>query len=231
MLLRLLEAADAAIDDDGHIGQRGLQPVDPVVIERRDVAVFLRRQSVEPGLARVHDQRVGAGGDDAARQRIQRDFRILIVDADPAFDGDRNFHRALHRSDAVGDQLRLRHQAGAEAAILHPVRRAADIEIDFVIAEILADLRRGREIARIGAAELQRHRMFAGIEAEQPLRGRHAGWRRSSASPCKAAPAASSGDGTPGNAGRSNPSSGRRRIYVTDLAAFLAYIQMMGRLM
>ena len=78
-------------------------------------------------------------------------------------------HRALHRRDAIGDQCRLRHQAGAEAAVLHPVRRTADIEVDLVIAEILADLRGGREIARIGAAELQRDRMFARIEAEQPL--------------------------------------------------------------
>ena len=90
MRLRLVEAGDAAIDDDGHIGHRGLQPIDPVVVERRDVAIFLRRQSVEPGLAGVHDQRIRAGGDHAARQRIERDFRILIVDADPAFDGDRN---------------------------------------------------------------------------------------------------------------------------------------------
>ena len=82
-------------------------------------------------------------------------------------------HRALHGLDAVGDQRRLRHQAGAEAAVLHPVRRTADIEIDFVVAEILADLRRRREIARIRAAELQRHRMLAGIETEQPLRDRH----------------------------------------------------------
>ena len=170
MLLGLGEAGDAAIDDDGHIGQRGLQPIDPVVIERRDVAVFLRRQSVEPGLAGMHDQRIGAGRDHAARQHIERHLRILIVDADPAFHGDGNFDRALHRGDALGDQRGLRHQAGAEAAVLHPIRRAADIEIDFVVAEILADLGRGREIARIGTAELQRHRMLARIEAEQPLR-------------------------------------------------------------
>ncbi len=116
----------------------------------------------------MHDQRIRAGGDHAARQRIERDFRILVVDADPALDRDGNVHRALHRCDALGDQRRLRHQAGAEAAVLHPVRRTADIEIDLVIAEILADLRRGREIARIRAAELQRHRMLAGIETKQP---------------------------------------------------------------
>ena len=117
----------------------------------------------------MDDQRIRAGGDDAARQRIQRRFRILIVDADPALHRDRNAHRALHGVDALGDQRRLRHQAGAETAVLHPIRRAADIEIDFVIAEILADFGRGREITRVRAAELQRHRMFAGIETEQTL--------------------------------------------------------------
>ena len=147
-----------------------------------------------------------------ARQRIERHFRILIVDADPALHRDRNAHRALHRRDAVGDQRRLRHQAGAETAVLHPVRRTADIEIDFVIAEILADFRRRREIARIGAAELQRHRMFAGIETEQapPIAMKDGAGRQHLR--IKPAPAASSGDGTRGNAGRSNPSSGRRKI-------------------
>ncbi len=116
----------------------------------------------------MDDQRVGAGGNDIARQRIQRDFRILVVDADPALDRDRNTHRALHGGDALGDQIRLRHQAGAETAVLHPVGRAADIEVDFVVAEILADLGCAGEIARIGPAELQRDRMLAGIESKQP---------------------------------------------------------------
>ena len=116
----------------------------------------------------MDDQRIGAGGDDAARQLIERGFRILIVDADPALDGDGNADRLLHGLDASGDQRRLGHQAGAEAAVLHPVRRTADIEVDFVIAEILADPGRRREIGRIGAAELQRDGMFGRIETEQP---------------------------------------------------------------
>ena len=115
----------------------------------------------------MDDQRIRAGGDHAAGQRIQRDFRILVVDADPALDGDRNAHRVLHGIDALGDQRRLRHQAGAETAVLHPVRRTTDIEIDLVVAELLADLRRGGEIARIRAAELQRYRMLTGIETKQ----------------------------------------------------------------
>ncbi len=140
------------------------------------------------------------------------DFRILVVDAEPAFDGDRNFHRALHRRDAPRDQIRLRHQAGAEAAILHPVGRAADIEIDLVVAKILADFAQpardragpSRPAAAPPDARWHRNRAAAG--------GRHAGSRRSSASRYKAAHAASSDDGTPGNAGRSSPSSGQRRI-------------------
>jgi hypothetical protein len=39
----------------------------------------------------------------------------------------------------IADVLGLGHQAGAEAALLHPIRRAPDIEIDLVIAQILSD--------------------------------------------------------------------------------------------
>ncbi len=99
---------------------------------------------------------------------VERDFRVLIVDTDPALDGDGDAHRALHGSDAIGDQCRFGHQARTEAAVLYPIRRASDIEIDLVVAEILADLRGCREIARIGPAELQRDRMFALVEAKQP---------------------------------------------------------------
>ena len=117
----------------------------------------------------MDDQRIGAGGDDAARKFIQRRFRVLVVDADPALHRDGNADRPLHGLNAIGDQSGLGHQAGAETAVLHPIRRTADIEVDFVVAEILADLRCGREIAWARAAELQRDGMFAGIETEQPL--------------------------------------------------------------
>ena len=60
----------------------------------------------------------------------------------------------------IADEVRLGHQAGAEAAVLHAVGRAADIEIDFVIAELFADRRTLRERGRLGAAELQRDRML-----------------------------------------------------------------------
>ena len=110
---------------------RGLEPVDETVVERRNVAVLARRQALEPGLARVHDQRIGAGAFDRSRRSASSAvFGILLVDADAALDRDRHRDRGLHGGDAIADQRGLRHQAGAEAALLHAVRRAADIEID-----------------------------------------------------------------------------------------------------
>ena len=115
----------------------------------------------------MHDEGLDSCGDDDARERIERFLRILVVDADAAFDGHRDFHRRLHGGDAVADQARLRHQAGAEPALLHAIGGAADIEIDLVVAKLGADARALCERRRVGAAELQRHRMLRRIEAEQ----------------------------------------------------------------
>ena len=98
----------------------------------------------------------------------QRFIRILLVDADTAFHRHRNADGRFHGGNAVGDQRRLRHQAGAETALLHPVGGAADIEIDLVEACVFADARRLGERARVAAAKLQRHRMLERIEGEKP---------------------------------------------------------------
>ena len=125
----------------------------------RPVSQALRACTINASVAGRHDRR---------RERRQRLFRILVVDADPAFHRHRDRHRGLHGGDAIADQRRLRHQAGAEAALLHALGRTADVEIDLVVAEIRADPRTVRERSRIGAAELQRHRMLGRIETDQP---------------------------------------------------------------
>ena len=81
---------------------------------------------------------------------------ILIVDADAAFDRDRQPSRRAHRRDAFGNEIGLGHEAGAEPPRLHAVRRTADIEVDLVIAELGADARRLGELLRVAAAELKR---------------------------------------------------------------------------
>ena len=116
----------------------------------------------------MDDEHVGARRNDSARHGIERLFRVLLVDADAALDGHRHVDCRLHGRDAIADELGLAHQAGAEGAALHAVGRAADIEIDLVVAEVRADGGGLRERVRLRAAELQRHRMLAPIEADQP---------------------------------------------------------------
>ena len=91
--------------------------------------------AVEPGFARMDDERRRAGRPRRFSEGAERLLRLLLVDADPALDTDRNVDRRGHRRDAVGDKVGLAHQAGAETAVSHPVGRAAAIEIDFVIAK------------------------------------------------------------------------------------------------
>ncbi len=165
---RLLEVADAAIEHDHETGMRRLEPLDPAVVERRKVAVLARREPTQPGLAGVHDERVGARLLDRPGQRLERLLRILIIDADPALDRDRYGDRRLHGGNAVTDQLRLGHQTRAEAALLHALGGTPDIEVDLIVAVVRDDARARGQLARIAAAQLDRDRMLGRIEGQKP---------------------------------------------------------------
>ena len=117
----------------------------------------------------MHPQRVRAGGEHAVRQRVERHFNILLVNAEPALDRDRNRDRRLHGQDALRHQFWLFHQASAECAALHAVGRAADIHVDLAIAELLADPRRLRHLHRVRTAELQGNGLLLRRKAEQPF--------------------------------------------------------------
>src|SRR5680860_345547 len=90
-------------------------------------------------------------------KRIQRLARLLAVDTQSALDGYGYGDCLLHGGNTTPHKLRLQHQAGAKCARLHPVQRAADIEVDLVIAIALADTRSLSQLGRITAAQLQRH--------------------------------------------------------------------------
>ena len=139
LCLDRVERVDAAVDGDGKVGKGPLQLMGQRIVERRDIAVLLGRQPLEPGFSRMDQQRVHARLDRGPRHGEQRFAWLLIVDADAAFDRHRQAGRLFHRGDASPDQFGLAHQAGPEGAVLHPVGRAADIEIDFEIAVIGAD--------------------------------------------------------------------------------------------
>ncbi|GMA77319.1 hypothetical protein GCM10025880_37360 [Methylorubrum aminovorans] len=94
----------------------------------------------------MDDESVGASRDYRAGHGVEGLLDILIVDAEAAFHRDGYGDGRLHGRDAGADQVRLAHQAGAEASLLHPVGRAADIEVDLGVTEIGGDPRRRREI-------------------------------------------------------------------------------------
>lgn len=83
-------------------------------------------------------------------------------------DRDRDADRVAHGLHAVSHKRGRGHQAGAERAFLHPVRRTAAVQVDFVVAPILAGPGRAREGIRLVAAQLQRDRMLGAIEIEVP---------------------------------------------------------------
>jgi hypothetical protein len=127
----------------------------------------------------MDDKRRGARRLDRRGEGEQGFGRLLLVDADAAFDGDRNVDRGGHRSHAFANQRRLAHETGAEAAALNPVGWAAAVEIDLVIAEVFADPRRFDEPPRLRPPKLQRDRTFLVVKADQPLaRAEHDGVRR-----------------------------------------------------
>ena len=146
-----------------------LQPVHHLVAQRRDLAVLLRAQPAQPGLAGMDDEGVAAGLGDGADEGDQLLIAVAVVDADARLDGDRHVAGGAHRRDAGGDGRRLGHQAGAEAAGLHPVARAADIHVDLGIAPVGADGGGAGHRLGVAAAELQRHRMLGLGEAEDAL--------------------------------------------------------------
>src|SRR5476649_2669159 len=100
MVLGLIKRVNAAIDDDREIFDPLLQPMNARVIERRDIPVLARAETVEPGLAGVNDQRIRAGGNDGVGETVERFLDVLIVDAEPALDRDGPRHRRLQRGYA-----------------------------------------------------------------------------------------------------------------------------------
>src|SRR5204863_9528361 len=131
--------------------------------------VLFRREALQHRIARVDDEgatpSLGHGADEIAHEAVLLD----LVDADAVLHRHRGCYRLADAPHAVGNKARLRHQAGAERAALHAFARAADVEVDFVVAILLAELRAARKLVGLAAAELERHRMLCGTEGEMPL--------------------------------------------------------------
>ena len=92
MRLGRIERGDAAVDDDLQLGMRGLEPIHAAIVERRDLAVLLGRQALQPGLARMHDEGPAACRRDGRDEALEVRLAVLLVDADAALDRHRHRH-------------------------------------------------------------------------------------------------------------------------------------------
>ena len=66
-------------------------------------------------------KRIDAGPDHCVSKAIEAFFRVLIVDADAALDRNGAIGGVAHGADAIGHEIRLGHEAGAETTGLHAV--------------------------------------------------------------------------------------------------------------
>ena len=71
---------DAAIDSDEPFREAPLEAIDAILVERRDLAIFLRAQSFQPGFPRMHPHAVSAGRESRIGERVERGLDILLVD-------------------------------------------------------------------------------------------------------------------------------------------------------
>ncbi len=111
--------------------------------------------------------------DEVARELVG----VVVVDAEPRLDGDGHGDGGAHGTDALRDARGLEHQRGAETAGLDAVAGTADVEIDLVVAGRSAEPRRGRELAGIAAAELQRDGVLGSDRSAAAGRRRRAATR------------------------------------------------------
>ncbi len=94
---------------------------------------------------------------------------IPVIDPDASLYRHGHRNRSEHCGYTIRDQFRVPHQACAEGPVLHPVARATQVEVDLVIAPVLANFRTLGQLRRVAATELQRHWMLGGVKIQQPF--------------------------------------------------------------
>ena len=170
MLGRGIRRNEPAVQYHGQVRPIALQPVHVGVVQRRYLPILLRRQAAQDRGARMHHEGVDACIDHRGREFGEEGIVVACIDADAALHGHRQLHRIAHPPHAIGHQLGPQHEAGAERAAAHAIARAADIQVDLIVARRRPRARRGGELQRIAAAELQGERVFGRIMFEQAQR-------------------------------------------------------------
>jgi hypothetical protein len=88
------------------------------------------------------------------------------IDPESVLDSDGQGDRVADCADAFRDQIRLGHQARTERAALHALARAADVQVDLVVAVSFGDFRAMRQIVGLASTKLHAKRMLARMMRE-----------------------------------------------------------------
>ena len=117
----------------------------------------------------MHDEGVAAGVMYLTDKIHQLFIAIPAIDADTVLDGNRDVAGIQHRLHAIGHQLRVAHQTGADQIVLHPITGAADVQVHLGITGLLRQPGALRQFLRIAATQLQRQRLLLRVITEKPL--------------------------------------------------------------
>ncbi len=169
VLVHLVQSLHATVKDDLHMRKGLLDGIGALIDERGYLPVFLGRQPGKDGLAGMNGEAAAAGLFHAGHKPVEKIVIILVINADAGLYRHRHTDGCLHGFHALAHQFRLGHQNGADLALLHPIRRAAHIEIDLVVPVLLGNSGRFGQIPGLAAAKLQGYRMLFVIERQKPL--------------------------------------------------------------
>src|SRR5512134_2418559 len=100
----------------------------------------------------MHDEHIATRLHDGADEVAHESVVLALVEADPVLDGHRDRNRGAHRPDTVRDQLRFRHQAGAEGSPCDPLGRTTTVQIDLGVTPSLSESRAMAKIGGVAAA-------------------------------------------------------------------------------
>ena len=164
-----LQILQATVQFDGELRPVPLELLHQLVAQGRNGAVLLGIEPLQPGLARMHAEAAGAGIGQRVHEGQQLGVGVALVDADAVLHRHRQGAGLRHGGDAACHHLWLRHQAGAEAPLLHLLTGAAHVEVHFVVTAIRRDPRGLRQQPRVVTPQLQGHGMLDRVEADQPL--------------------------------------------------------------
>ena len=96
-----IQLLDTAVNDNSELREIPLQVIYPVVIKRRDLAVLSRRETLQPGLARVHNEHRGTARSHRTHKIDEFRVTLLVINADAMLHGDGDVAGGAHCRDAV----------------------------------------------------------------------------------------------------------------------------------